>query len=126
MLGVFFFLTFWNYDTFLSVLFMYFEIGVFKWCGRIGVGGDISLFTFPHFYTMIVYFSGSGHTKRYTQTNRGTDHLFLSLFLQQYDGTKNATERVVSLMSAPGGAVRNCATLEHDLKYLKSGWKNSE
>lgn len=93
-------LTFWNYATFLSVLFMYFEIGVFKWRGRVGVGGDISLFTFPHFHTMIVYFSGSGHTKRYTQTvtRRRTDHLVLSFFLQQYDGTKSATVRVVSAL----------------------------
>lgn len=82
------------YQYYLCIL----KLGYLNGAGVLGWGGHISLFTFPHFQTMIVYFSGSGHTKRYTQTVtcRDTDHLVLSFFLQQYDGTKSATERVVS------------------------------
>lgn len=86
-----FFLTFWNYATFLSVLFMYFEIGVFKWRGRAGVGGTYH-FTHFHIFTqrlcISVVLSTQKGTRRQTVTCRGTDHLVLSLFLQQYDGTK--------------------------------------
>lgn len=84
------------YQYYLCIL----KLGYLNGAGVSGLGGDISLFTFPHFHTMIVYFSGSGHTKRYAQTvacRRTDDHLVLSFFyFQQYDGTKSATERVVS------------------------------
>lgn len=48
---------------------MYFEIGVFKWRGRVGVGETYHFSHFHIFHTVIVSFSGSEHTQRYTQTN---------------------------------------------------------
>lgn len=94
------FLTFWNYATFLSVLFVYFEIGVFKWHERVGVGGaggvgGILLFTFPHFHTMIVYFSGFKHTQANSDMQRCPSSGPLSSLSTRCDGTKAATERAV-------------------------------
>lgn len=73
-----FFLTFWNFATFLPVLFMCnFRDGrgVFNW-GRCVYGGVVSL---SHFHVIILYFSGSAHTQ--IQTNTHT-HAYTPIILR--------------------------------------------
>lgn len=81
--------------------------------------GDISLFTFPHFHTMVVYFSGSEHAKRSTQTDNGMQR-YRSSRPFSFPSTIRWDQVCLRACSrcAPGGVARNC--LEQHLKHLKS------
>lgn len=86
--------------------------------GRVGVGGT---YHFSHFHIstrlcISEVLSTQKGTRRQTVTCRGTDHLVLSLFLQQYDGTKSGS---VCSQCAPGGMTRNC-------NQFGTGFKTSE
>lgn len=72
----------------------YLFIGVFKCVLGLGGGvGGILLFTFPHFHTTIVYFSGFKHTQANSDMQRCPSSGPLSSLSTRWDGTKAATER---------------------------------
>lgn len=60
-------------------------------------GGETYHFSHFHIFTqrscISAVLSTQKGTRRQTVTCRGADHLVLSLFLQQYDGTKSASEQ---------------------------------
>lgn len=116
----FFLLTFWNYVTFLSVLFMYFEIGVFKWRGRVRVGGGHITFhisTFSHDDCVFQWFWA--HKKVHADSHMQRYRSSRPFFFPSTIWWDQICHRACSQYT-PGGVAGNYTSLE------RCGWKNSE
>lgn len=115
------FLTFGIMPHFYQYYLCILKSGYLNGTGVFGVGGwggwhTLSLFTFPHLHTMIVYFRDSEHIRWHTRANGDTQRYRPprppSFPSTSSDGTTTATERAVG---APP-AVRRGAGFENARK----------